>query len=151
MAILQTNEMKGIYPVPEPSEVGEVYEITFKWDTAVAGQSLASGDFLQLMQVPVNAVLTDVRVGASATLGATTVAAGIADALATTALSTTLIAAATITSTGVSRANSLVMADVPNASFNKDQRIVALAIGAEAESTNVIYVTVQYRASRYGK
>ena len=149
MAIIQTNEMKGLQPVPEPCNAGDVVEVTFKVDTAVT--SLGIGDFVQLMQVPANAVLTDIRVGASATLGATTVAAGIADALATTALATTFIAAATITSTAVSRANSLIMAETPLAAPTKDQKIVALAIAAEAESTNVIYATVQYRASRYGK
>lgn len=149
MAIIKTNEMLGIYPVPNCDEAGEVYEVTFKIDTAV--QNLAAGDFVQLMQLPGNAVLSDISLGASATLGGTTIAAGIADALATTALATTLIAAAAITTTAVSHANSLAMADLPVAAPTKDQRIVALAIAVEAEATNVIYVSVQYRAARYGK
>jgi len=149
MAIIQTLEMKGTQPIPNADEVGELYEITFKIDTAVT--NLGIGDFVQLMQIPADFVLSDIRLGASATLGATTVAAGIADALATTTLSTTFIAAQTFTTTAPVLANSLVMADLPIGNPTKDQRILALAIAAEAEATNVIYCSVRYRCSRYGK
>jgi len=149
MAIIQTNEMKGLQPVPNASEAGEVCEVTFKIDTAVT--NLAAGDFVQLMQVPADAVLTDIRLGASATLGTTTVAAGIADALATTALATTYIAAQAITTTAPVLANSTIMAATPLSAPTVNQSIVTLAIAVEAEATNVIYCTVSYRASRYGK
>jgi hypothetical protein len=147
MAVLQSAYMTGSKQVPTPCEAGEVYELKFKIDTAVT--NLGIGDFYQLFQIPANCVLSDIRIGASATLGSTTVAAGIADALATTALSTTYIAAGALTTTAVVRANASIMDDDPLAAPTSGQRIVTLAIAAEAESTNVLYASVQYRASNY--
>lgn len=152
MAVLQTNEMKGTAPVPSVRQSGEVVEVTFVWNSATAGQNITSGDFLQLMRLPSNAVLTDIRVGVNATWGATTIAAGIADALATTALATTYIAAGAITTTAPVRANATIMEDgaLAKDAPTTDQRIVAIAFAAANHSTNKLYVTVQYRASRYG-
>lgn len=149
MAIITTDEFTGKKPVPVTPEAGEIYEVTFKIDTAVT--NLASGDFIQLMYVPDDAVLTDIKVGVSATFGSTTIAVGIADALVTTALATTFIAAQTFTTTAVVSANSLILADVPSSTHTADQRIVAVAVAAEGEATNVLYVSVRYRAGRYGK
>ena len=152
MAILKTSEMKGLQPVPAVSEAGELVEITFKWDTSVAGQNIAAGDFLQLMQLPSNAVLADIRVGVNATFGTTTIAAGIADAAATTALATTYIAAGALTTTAPVNANATIMGDgaLAKDAPTADQRIVALAFAVAAQSTNTLYVSVRYRASRYG-
>lgn len=149
MTVHKSAYMTGSKQVPQPSEAGEVYELTFEINTATT--NLGNGDFYQLMQVPPDCVLTDIRIGASATLGNTTVAAGIADAAATTALATTYIAAGTLTTTAVVRANATIMGDDPVAAPTSDQRIVTLAIAAEAESTNILYATVQYRAASYGK
>lgn len=148
MAIVKTAEMTGIQPVVNPDEAGEVYEITFKIDPAVT--PVSSGDFVQLMQVPADCVVTDVVIGATSTLGTTTVAVGLADAAATTALATTWIAASTLTTTAVVRANANVLADTPVANPTSNQRIVAAAI-AVANLAAVLYVKVMYRSGRYGK
>ena len=148
MAIVKTAEMTGLQPVVNPDEAGEVYEITFKIDPAVT--PVSSGDFVQLMQVPADCVLTDIVLGAPATLGAVTVAAGIADAASTTALATTYIAAGTITSTVPVRANATILADTPVSNPTVNQRIVTLAIAA-ANLAAVVYAKVSYRAARYGK
>lgn len=152
MAVLKTSEMKGLQPVPAVREAGEVVEVTFKWDTSASGQGITAGDFLQLMQLPSNAVLVDIRVGVSATFGSTTIAAGIADAAATTALTTTYIAAGAITTTAIVSANATIMNDgtLAKDAPTSDQRIVALAFAAANHSTNTLYVSVRYRAARYG-
>lgn len=144
MTILKSKTMQGIIQTPSVRNAGEVYEQTFIIDTAVT--NLGATDLVQLMQVPAYAVVTDIRLGASATLGATTVAAGIATDATTATLATTYIAAGTITSTAVKRANATVMADVALDAPTSDERIVAILLGTEAESANKIYVTVQYRA-----
>jgi len=148
MSVIQTNEMLGKQPVVNPDEAGALFEITIKVDPAVT--PIASGDFLQLMQIPADCVLVNVSLGTPTTLGAVTVAAGYADALATTTLATTFIAAGTITSTAKVTANSLTMADTPISNPTKDQKILALQFGG-ASLAAVMYATVTYRAARYGK
>jgi hypothetical protein len=148
MAIIKTAEMTGTQPVVNPDQAGEIYEIVFKIDPAVT--PVSSGDFVQLMQVPGDCILSNIVLGAPATLGAVTVAAGIADAAATTALATTFVAAGTITTTVPVSANATILADVPLAAPTQNQRIVTLAIGA-ANLAAVLYAKVQYRAARYGR
>ena len=144
MAIVKSDYMKGLKQLPQPDEYGELYEITVAIDTSKT--NLGATDMVQIMQLPAYAVLSDIRIGASATLGSTTVAAGIATDSTTATLATTYIAAGAITTTAVVRANATIMADAALDAPTVDQRIVAIVLGAEAEATNIIYVTVQYRA-----
>jgi hypothetical protein len=148
MAIHKTPEMLGQQPVPAIHEAGDSHSITFKWDFAAT--NVANGDFIQLMQVPDEAVLDDIRIGATATLGSTTLAVGIADAAATTALSTTYVAAAAHTTTAVRRADATIMGDAVSHAATSNQRIVTVAVAGANIATAVMYVTVYYRASRYG-
>jgi hypothetical protein len=148
MAIVKTAEMTGTQPVVNPDQAGEVYEMVFKIDPAVT--PVSSGDFVQLMQVPADCILSDITLGAPATLGAVTVAAGIADAAATTALATTYIAAGTITTTVPVHANATILGDTPLSNPTANQRIVTLAIAA-ANLAAVLYAKVSYRAARYGR
>jgi hypothetical protein len=151
MAIFKTPEILGSQPVPVPLYVGEVIEVTFKFDTSVTANNLASGDFIQLMQLPGDCVLTSIKLGVSATTSTATLAAGLADASATTTLATTYIAAGALTTTAVVSGTSAVMADVSVANPTADQRIVTLAIGTAAITSPIIYATVSYRNQRYGK
>lgn len=148
MAIHKTPEMLGQQPVPAIHEAGDSHSITFKWDFSAV--NVANGDFIQLMQIPDEAVLDDIRIGVSATLGSTTLAVGIADAAATTALATTYVAAAAHTTTAVRRADATIMADVVSHAATSDQRIVTVAVAGANIATAVMYVTVYFRASRYG-
>ena len=144
MGIVKSDYMTGLKFPPTPCEAGELYEVTVKINTAVT--NLGATDLVQIMQLPASAVVTDIRIGASATLGATTVAAGIATDATTATLATTYIAAGTITTTAVVNANATIMGDVALDAPTSDQRIVAILLGAEAEATNIIYVSVRYRA-----
>lgn len=148
MAIVKTAEMLGQQPVINPDDAGDVTEIVFKIDSSVT--PVGAGDFVQLMQLPGDTVLSDIVLGAPATLGTTTVAAGIADAAATTALATTYIGAGTLTTTAVVRANATIFGDTPVAAPNSNQRIVTLAFAVAALS-GVLYAKVSYRAARYGR
>lgn len=144
MAVKQSDYMTGVKNAPSPDEPAELYAVTVKLDTAVT--NLAAGDFLQLLQLPANAQLDDIQIGVSASFGTTTIAAGLADALVTTALATTFIAAGTLTTTAVVHANATVMGDVAIPAPTVDQRIVTLAIGVAAIATGILYATVYYKA-----
>lgn len=145
MAVQKTSEVLGSKPIPDVYETGDVKEVVIKWDASAA--NLASGDFLQLIRIPANAVISDVRVASSATTGTATVAVGIANAEATTSLSTTFVTGAAITTTAIAGSVNAVLADTPAAD---NSRILAAQIGTANITTPTLYFAIQYRAARYG-
>lgn len=146
MALHKTPEYLGTQPVAAVAQIGDVKEVLIKWDASAT--ALTNGDFIQLMKVPANAVISNVRVASSATTGSGTVAVGIADAEATTALSKTFVAAAAITTAAVSSADRTVFTDAPSAS---NDRILAAAIAGANITSPTLYFAVTYRAARYGQ
>lgn len=145
MAVQKTDEVNGLKPVPDVYETGDLKEVIIKWDASAA--NLANGDFLQLIRIPANAVISDVRVASSATTGSGTVAVGIANAEATTSLSTTFVAGAAITTSAISVADRTVLNDSAAAD---NSRILCAQIGGANITTPTLYFAIQYRAARYG-
>ena len=146
MAIVTTKEFDGVQPVPAPCEVGEIYEVKIVVDTATT--NLASGDLVQLMSIPANAVVTDIRVGSSATTATATIAVGTALLSTDTTLTgATFVAAAASNGTAMLAPTAAILADAPSAT---NSRILAAKIAVAAITSPVLYFAVQYRASRYG-
>lgn len=150
MAILRTPEALGQRPVPAVNEVGDVKEILIKWDASAT--NIASGDYINLMFIPADAVITNVRVASSATTGTATVAVGIATVTAgtedtITGLATTFVSAAAITTTAVSGPINTIFTDVPS---SKNNRVLAAAVATAGITSPTLYFAIQYRAARYG-
>ena len=141
MALVTTLEMDGTKTIPAPNEIGKIYEHEFV--VASADQNLGIGDFVQLGYKPAEAVITQVIINESVDSGATTVALGLADALVTTALASTIVAGAVIAGTN----DDHIFADAPILAPGDDVGILALEVGVEAESTAVITVRIRYRAA----
>ncbi len=150
MAILKTNEMKGLYPTPIVDGMGEIVEVTIKWDTTLtADGAFASGDILQIMQLPANTVLVGLDVVPSATFGTTTFDVGIATSSSASTIATSLTSGVLTAERSATRRNLLNV--VPKAAPTADENIIAALAGvANAAANQQIYFIVRYRAVRYG-
>lgn len=141
MALIKTLEMDGTKNLPAPNEAGKIYEHEFVIDTTV--DNLGIGDFVQLGYKPAEAVITEVIFNESVDTGTTTVAFGLADALVTTALASTYVAAAVIA--GVNSTH--IFGDAPIAAPVGDVGLMAIEIGAEAEAVGTITLKLRYRSA----
>ena len=153
MAIKKSKFMEGVYAVPNVDAVGEISEVMVVWDTtATADGVIASGDYLQLIQLPANAVLVDVQLFSSATFGATTTfAMGIKTDATTATNATTLITAANLT-TSVLAATRIGLATVaPKAAPTVNENIVGVLVAAANTAANIkLYAAIKYRAALHG-
>lgn len=150
MAILKTNEMKGLYPTPIVDGMGEIVEVLIKWDTTVtADGAFASGDILQLMQLPANTVLVGLDVIPSATFGTTTFDVGIATSSTASTIATSLSSGVLTAERSATRKALIGVA--PKAAPTVDENIIAVLAGvANAAANQQIYFAIKYRAVRYG-
>lgn len=158
MALLKTAEFLGIQPIPAATESGDLHEVFIKWDcAATANGAIASGDTIQLMRIPANAVISNVRVaqlsGTQVTLSA---AIGVANAStagvspdAATTNSVTFNATAVPSLTAVSNSGPLVGTDVAS-SYNDRNLLVVTSVAGIVAGTTTLGFWVTYRPSRYG-
>lgn len=138
MAVIATSlEIVGTVNLPAATEKGKIYEHDVVVDTSV--DNLASGDFLQLCEIPPEVVVSELFVISTGVTTAT-FDIGIADAVATTAVTSLFDAAALAANTVESK---LIFGDTKSAT----PRILAAEIGTAGESTATITFRVRYRAA----
>jgi len=150
MALVTTLEMDGTKTIPAPNEIGKIYEHEFVINTVAAtgGTPLGIGDFVQLGYKPAEAVIVEASIGEDSAVGvgATVVELGYADALVTTTISTTLVAAAVPDNT-VAMTQVFEDAAIEAPKDDEDTGLLALEITTEAEIAGVIFVRIRYRAA----